>query len=97
MLDDQHGVPLIAQLAQDRDEPLVVAGVQPDRRLVEYVQRVDERRTERRRKIDALRFSARQRGREAIEREVIEPDVAQEPETLADLAQHLVGDRGFLL
>jgi hypothetical protein len=42
----KDGVALVAQLAQDRDQPLVVARVQADRRLVEDVQRVDQRRPE---------------------------------------------------
>ena len=40
VLDDEDGVALVAQLAQDRDEPLVVARVQADRRLVEHVERI---------------------------------------------------------
>ena len=39
VLDDEHRVALIAQLPQDLDQPLVVARVQADRRLVEHVQR----------------------------------------------------------
>ena len=44
VLDDEHGVALIAQLPQDGDQPLVVARVQADRRLVEHVERADQRR-----------------------------------------------------
>ena len=97
VLDDQHGVPLVAQLAQDRDQPLVVARVQADRRLVEHVERADQRGPERRREVDALRLAARQRRRQPIERQVVEADVAQEAEALADLAEHLVGDDRVLL
>ena len=97
VLDDEHRVALIAQLPQDVDEPLVVARVQPDRRLVEHVERADQRRPERRRQVDALRLAARERRRQPIERQVVEPDVAQERQPAADLAQHLVGDRRFLL
>ena len=78
VLDDDHGVALIAQLPEDRDQPLVVARVQADRRLVEHVQRADQRRAERRREVDALRLAARQRRRQPIERQVVEADVAQE-------------------
>ena len=97
VLDDEHGVALIAQLPQDVDQPQVVARVQADRRLVEHVQRADERRAERRRQVDALRLAARQRRRQPIERQVVEPDVAQERQPPADLLQHLLGDRRFLL
>ena len=86
VLDDEDGVALVAKLPQDRDEPLVVARVEPDRRLVEDVQRVDERRPQRGRQVDALRFAAGERRRQAVERQVVQPDVAQESQPLADLA-----------
>ena len=89
VLDDQHRVALVAELAQDVDEPQVVARVQPDRRLIEHVQRADERRAERRRQIDALRLAARERRRQTVERQIVEPDVAQERQPPADLPQHL--------
>ena len=97
VLDDEHGVALVAQLLEDRDQPLVVARMQADRRLVEHVQRVDERRPERRRQIDALRLAARERRRQPIERQVVEPDVGEEAEPAANLAQDLVGDDRVLL
>ena len=77
VLDDEHGVALIAKLMKDVDEPLVVARVQADRRLVQHVERADERRAERRRQVDALRFAARERRRQPIERQVVEADVAE--------------------
>ena len=58
VLDDEDRVALVAELLKDVDEPLVVARVQADRRLVQDVERADERRAERRRQIDALRFTA---------------------------------------
>ena len=97
VLDDEDGVALIAQLPEDGDQPQVVARVQADRRLVEHVQRADQRRAERRRQVDALRFAARQRRRQPIERQVVEADVAQERQPAPDFLQHLVGNRLFLL
>ena len=97
MLDDEHGVALIAQLAEDVDQPLVVARVQADGRFVEHVQRADQRRAQRGREIDALRLAARQRRRQAIERQVVEADVAQKRQPPRDFLQHLLGDRGFFL
>ena len=43
VFDDEHGVALIAELAQDVDQPLVVARMEPDRRLIEHVERADQR------------------------------------------------------
>jgi hypothetical protein len=45
--------------------------------------------------LDALRLAAGERGRETVEREVIEPDVVQEFQALADLDEDLVGDGGL--
>jgi hypothetical protein len=97
VLDHEHGVALVAQLPQDGDQPLVVARVQADRRLVEHVERADQRGSERGRQVDALRFPARERGRQAVQRQVVEPHVAQEAQAPPDLVQHLLDDRGFLL
>ena len=44
---------------QDLDEPVRIAAVEADGRLVEHVQRADQTRTERCRELNALRFSAR--------------------------------------
>ena len=52
---------------------------------------------ERRRQVDALRLAARERRRQPIERQVVEPDVAEEAKPLANLAQNLVGNRRFFL
>ena len=97
VLDDEHGVALIAKLAQDVDEPKVVARVQPDGGFVEHVERPDQRRAERGGQVDALRLAARERGRQPIEREVVEPDVAQERQAAPNLLQDLVGDRHLLV
>jgi hypothetical protein len=42
VLDDEHGVADVGQVAERADEPVVVALVQADRRLVEHVARADE-------------------------------------------------------
>ena len=97
VLDDQHGVALVAKLPEDVDQPQIVARMQADRRLVEHVQRADQRRTERRRQVDALRFAAGQRRRQTIERQVVEADIAQERQPAPDLLEDLVGDGRFLL
>ena len=78
VLDDEHRVAEVAQAVQRLDQPLVVALVQADRRLVEDVQHARQLAAELRREPDALRLAARQRRRRAVEREVVEPDVEQE-------------------
>ena len=88
VLDDDHRVPEVAQPGERVDEPAVVALVQPDRRFVEHVERADQSRPDLAGEPDALRLAARQRPRRAGQREVVEPDVEQEPEA----GVHLFGD-----
>ena len=97
VLHDEDGVALIAQLTQDRDQPLVVPRMEPDRWLVEDIERVDQGRPQRRREVDALRFTTRERRRQAVERQIVESHVAQKTEPLANLAHDLVGHRRILL
>ena len=61
VLDHEHGVAEVAQPLQRRDQPLVVALVQADRRLVEDVEHADQRRADLGRQPDPLRLAARQR------------------------------------
>ena len=65
VLDDQHGVALVAQPQQQVVHPLDVVRVQPDRRLVEDVGDVGERGAEVADHLGALRLAARQRARRA--------------------------------
>ena len=89
VLDHDHRVAEIAQLAKRREQPRVVALVQADRWLVEDVQHAHQPRTDLRREPNALRLAARQRFRRATEREIVEPDVDEEAQPLA----HLLEDR----
>ena len=73
-----------------------VAAVQPDGGLVEHVAGAHQARAEAGGELDALRLAAGERGREAVERQVLQADVVQELQPLADLDQHLAGDGGLL-
>ena len=95
VLDHDDGVAEVAQFFEDADEAAGVAGVQADGRLVEHVAGADQARAETGGELDALRFAAGERGGEAIEREVIEADVVEEFEALADLDEDFVGDGGL--
>ena len=77
---------------QQSQQPIHVARVQADRRLVEHVERVDELRAERVRQSDALRLAAGQRSRRAMHRQVVEPDVAEELHAVARLLENVRGD-----
>ena len=92
VLDDEHGVAEVAQAHERVEQSLVVALVQPDRRLVQDVHDADQPGADLAREPDALRLAARERLRAAIEREVIEADVAQEREPVGDFAHEPRGD-----
>ena len=87
MLDDDHGVPEVAQAHEGVEQTAVVALVQPDRRLVEDVHHPDESRPDLAREPDALRLPAGERLRGTVEGEVVEPHVDEEPEPLGDLSE----------
>ena len=97
VLDDEDGVAEVAQPFERADEPVAVDRVQADRWLVADVEHAHERGADLRGEPDALRFAARERARDAVEREVVEPDVHQELEAAADLLEDLVGDGLFAL
>ena len=80
VLDDQHGIALVTQLPQQAVHPFDVVRVQADRRLVEHIGDVRERRAEVADHLGALGLAARQRARRAIEREVAQPDLRERVE-----------------
>ena len=77
--------------------PRVVALMQPDRRLVEHVEHPCEPGTDLRGQADALALTTRQRARIARQCKIIEADIDQEAEALADFLQDASGDLGLLL
>ena len=93
VLDDDHRVAQVAQPLQGREQPVVVARVQADRRLVEDVEHADQPGADLAGQADPLRLAAGERRRRAVERQVVQADVDQEPEPRADLLEQLVGDR----
>ena len=93
VLDDEHGVAEVAQPLERRDQPPVVALVEPDRRLVEDVEDADELRADLRREPEPLRLAARERLRRAVELEVADADVVEERQPLAHLLQDPPADQ----
>ena len=87
MLDDDHRVAEIAQPLQRRQQPVVVALMQADRRLVEHVEHAGEAGADLRGQADALALAARQRAGGARQGQIFEPDIAQEAQPLVDLLQ----------
>ena len=77
---------------QGLDQPVVVALVEPDRRLVEDVEDADQAGADLGREPDPLRLAAGQRPGRPVEGEVVEADVEQEVEPLVDLLEDPLAD-----
>ncbi len=92
MLHHDHGVAELAQAPQRVEQPRIVALVQADRRLVEHIEHAGEAGADLRRQPDALALAARQRARGARQREIVEADVAEEGQAVADLLQDALRD-----
>jgi len=71
--------------------------MQADARLVEDVEHADQARADLGRQANALPLAAGERAGAAVERQIVEADVHQEAEALADLLEDAPGDRGFAL
>ena len=67
VLDHHDGIALVAQLAERGEQPVVVAGVQADRRFVEDVQHADQPAADLPGKPDPLQLAAGERRRGAVE------------------------------
>ena len=92
VLDHDHRVAEVAQALERLEQPRVVALVQADRRLVEHVEHAGQARADLRGEPDALALAARQRAGGARQGQIVEPDVDQEAQPLADLLEDAAGD-----
>ena len=93
VLDDDHGVADVAQALERGDHLDVVLGVQPDARLVEHVQHAHQPRADLRGQPDPLRLAARERGRPAVQVQIVQPDADEQLEAAADLLEDLLAGR----
>ena len=67
VLDHDHAVAQVAQVLERGEQPIVVALMKPDRRLVEHIHDAGQSRADLRGEANALRFAARQRFGGSIE------------------------------
>ena len=72
VLDDEHGVALLRQAAQQRDQSQRVAGVQADGRLVQHDEQAGHAGVQRRAQAQPLRLAARERVRRPRGRQIAE-------------------------
>ena len=92
MFDDDHRIAEIAQPPQRVEQPRIVALMQADRGLVEHVEHAGQARADLRGEPDALALAARQRAGGARQRQIVEADVDEERQALANLLQNAAGD-----
>ena len=92
VFDDDDGVAHITKLAQDANESIGVARMEPDRGFVEDVETAHQATAKRSGEVDALAFAARKRIAEAVEREIAESHFVEETEAAADLDEQALGD-----
>ena len=85
MLHHHDRVTHVAQPEQRLKEPPIVPLMESDAGLVQNVQHADQPRTDLRGQPDALAFSAGQRRGGPVQREVVQSDIDQEPQPLANL------------
>ena len=93
VLDHEHGVAGLREIAHGIGEARDVGGVEADGRLVEHEERAGEGGAERGGEARALRLAAGERARLAIEREVRETDRRQVAEARRELALHALALR----
>ena len=92
VLDHQHAVALILQVAQRIDQPLVVARMQADRGFVQHIADADQSGADAGGQPHALQFAATQRVGRPVERQVVDTDMVEEVESSRDLASQRIGD-----
>ena len=97
VLDHDHRVADVAQVLERLQQPRVVALVQADGGLVQHVQHAGQARADLRGQADALALAARQRAGRARQRQIVEADIDQELQPLADLLEDARGDLVLLL
>ena len=87
VLDHDHGVAEVAQPLQRVEQPRIVALVQADRGLVEHIEHAGQAGADLRGEPDALALAAGQRAGGARQRQIIEADIDQEFQPLADFLE----------
>ena len=97
MFHHQHCVADVAQPHQGVQQTGIVAGMQPDGRLIQHVQHTHQPGADLGCQPDALRLAAGKRLGGAVEGQVFQTDIHHELQPFGDLFQHPVGDDLFPL
>ena len=92
VFDHHQRVATFTELAECAQQNLVVARVQADGRFVQYITDTLQIGAKLRSQPDALRLTARQRGRTTVQRQVAQAHVFQEFKAAFDLGNQIPGD-----
>ena len=85
VLDDDDRVSLLLQIAQGGDEPVVVARMKADRRLIEQIEDAHEPGADSGGQPHALPLAAAERVGGAVERQIVGADAIEKREPALDL------------
>ena len=88
MLHHNHGITHIAQLLQRMDKPQIIALVQSNARLIQYIQHVHQLRAYLRSQPDTLAFAAGEADGAAVQRQIIQSHIQQEFQAGTDFFQY---------
>ena len=88
VFDNDQRIAEIAQMAQRREQAVIVALMEADARFVEDVEHAHQARADLRCKTDALCLSARESCRSAREREIVQAHIEEEVQARVNLFQN---------
>ena len=92
MLDQDQRITKVAEVPQRPQEPVVVSGMQPNRRLVEDVENAGQSAADLAGQPDALALAAGECGRPSGQIEIIEADINQKGQPVAHFAHQIAGN-----
>ena len=94
---DNQGVALRTQMFEHPEQLIVIAGVEPDARLIKHIKHALQAGAHCACKPDSLRLATAQGGRLAVDIQVAKPHRIQERKPSANLFQNFLADSLFLL
>ena len=92
VLDDEDGVAEIAQMLERAEQTCIVAGMEPDARLIENVENAAKPGADLSGEADALRFAARKRGSGTVQAEIAKADGEQKINALGNFFERTRGN-----
>ena len=97
MFDHDNRVTQCLQLAEHLYQQIGIARMEPDTRLIQYIQGTDQATAQRSRQINTLAFTTGERGGKTVERQVTQSYIQQELQAVGDFRQQAAGNGSFVL